>query len=282
MSAPASSFAAPPALSYTAECPIIAVNRLKATLKAGGTACGTMLAEFRNASTVQMLQNAGFDFVFIDNEHGPLTNETIADLSRFAKTIGLTPIVRVPDHQYTYVSQSLDAGAQGIMFPRVYSLAEAKKCVDMTLYPPQGLRGNALNRGHTTFQGGVDLVSAMKAHNEQTFIIIQAETKECVEDIEAIAALPGVDCILVGPNDLSISLGVPGQYNHELMQKAINRVFKACKDNNKIAALHINDMALMKFWVGKGVRLVSTQSDIECFVKGATLAAQALKDTFKQ
>ncbi len=86
---------------------------------------------------------------------------------------GLTPIVRVPDHQYTYVSQSLDAGAQGIMFPRVYSVAEAKKCVDMTLYPPQGLRGNALNRGHTTFQGGVDLVSAMKAHNDQTFIIIQ-------------------------------------------------------------------------------------------------------------
>lgn len=218
--------------------------------------------------------------MFIDNEHGPLTNETIADLSRFAKTIGLTPIVRVPDHQYTYVSQSLDAGAQGIMFPRVYSFDEAKKCVDMTYYPPLGRRGNALNRGHTTFQGGVDLQTAMNAHNEQTMVIIQAETKECVEDIEKIAALPGVDCILVGPNDLSISYGVAGQYNAEIMQTAIKRVFKACKDNGKVAALHINDMTLMKHWVGQGARLISTQSDIECFVKGATLAAQALKDTF--
>ncbi len=88
-----------------------------------------------------------------------------------------------------------------------------------------------------------------------------------MEDIEKIAALPGVDCILVGPNDLSISLGVAGQYNHELMQTALNRVFKACADNNIIAALHINDLTLMKYWVGKGVRLVSTMSDIECFVK---------------
>jgi 2-keto-3-deoxy-L-rhamnonate aldolase RhmA len=86
---------------------------------------------------------------------------------------GLTPIVRVPDHQYTYVSHSLDAGAQGIMFPRIYSVAEVKKCVAMTLYPPLGIRGNALNRGHTTYQGGVSLSEAMEAHNAETFIIIQ-------------------------------------------------------------------------------------------------------------
>lgn len=243
---------------------------------------GTMLGEFRQISTVQMLQNAGFDFVIIDNEHGPLSNETIADLSRFAKTIGLTPVVRVPDHLYTYVSHSLDSGAQGVMFPRIYSAAETRKCVAMTLYPPLGIRGNALNRGHTTFQGGSDLSTAMAAHNEETFIIIQAETKESIAEIEEIASTPGVDCILVGPNDLSISLGVAGQYGHPLMESAITAVLAACAKHHVVPAIHINDMQLMQHWVNKGMRLISTMSDIELFVKGATQMATQLKQTFNK
>lgn len=153
------------------------------------------------------------------------------------------------------------------MFPRIYSFEEAQKCVSMTLYPPLGIRGNALSRGHTTFQGGADLATAMLAHNAEIFIIVQAQTAECVRDIERIAALPGVACILVGPNDLSISRGVPGQYDHPLMQQSIGAVIKACQQHAVVPAIHINDMRLMKHCIERGMKLVSTMSDFEMFIK---------------
>jgi 2-keto-3-deoxy-L-rhamnonate aldolase RhmA len=157
-----------------------------------------------------------------------------------------------------------------------------KKCVGMTLYPPLGIRGNALSRGHTTFQGGVDLASAMAAHNNETFIIIQAETKEAIAQIDEICAVPGVDCILVGPNDLSISLGVAGQYDHPKMVESIERVLASCAKHKVTPAIHINDMKLMKKWTDKGMKLLSTMSDIEMFIQGAATAVNQLREVAGQ
>ena len=105
---------------------IITPNLMKQALQNGQSVIGTMVAEIRQPSVMQLLKNAGFDVAIIDNEHGPFNIETIADLSRTARYVGLTPIVRVPDLAYPYIAQALDAGAQGIMLPRVYTADQVR------------------------------------------------------------------------------------------------------------------------------------------------------------
>ena len=133
---------------------IIAPNRMKQALQAGQAVVGTMLTEIRQPAVMQLLANAGFDFVIIDNEHGPFNIETIADLSRTAKYVGLTPVVRVPDLAYPYLAQALDSGAQGIMLPRVTNVEQIREAVQIMKYPPQGRRGGRRKSGAYRFSIG--------------------------------------------------------------------------------------------------------------------------------
>lgn len=241
-------------------------NRIKHALRAGQSVVGTMIAEFRQPSVVQLLANAGFDFVIIDNEHGAFTIETIADLSRAAVHIGITPLVRIPDLTYPHVAQSLDAGAQGIMAPRISSAQQVREILQMMKYPPLGSRGSALSRGYTQFRGG-PVVETMASVNEETMLIVQVETRGAIDNIAEIAATPGVDVTLIGPNDLSIALDVPGQQNHPTMQAAIQKMIDTCQQHNIFPAIHINDLELAAHWAKHGMRLVSSTAEIGLMVK---------------
>ena len=128
---------------------IIPQNRLKQLLRQGKSAIGTMLVEVRQGSVMQVLSNAGLDFVIIDNEHGAFNIETISNLSRAARQVGVTPVVRVPEWSYAHVVQPLDAGAQAIMAPRITEPGQVKEILQMMKYPPVGRRGSVVARGHT-------------------------------------------------------------------------------------------------------------------------------------
>ena len=130
------------------------LNRMKSLLRAGTAVAGTMLVEFRQPAVMQVLKNAGYDFATIDMEHGVFDYESVADLSRFGRHIGITPLVRVPDKQYPYIARALDVGAQGIMVPRLRSAEEVRDVVNIIKYPPMGGRGCSFGRGHTDFHGG--------------------------------------------------------------------------------------------------------------------------------
>lgn len=239
---------------------IIAPNSLKQTIKNGGTAVGTMVAEIRQSAIMQLLANAGFDFVVIDNEHGPFSIESIAELSRTAQYVGLTPIVRVPEITYAHIAQSLDVGAQGIMLPRVRTPQQVEAAIDIMKYPPVGQRGSALGRGLTGFRSG-PVVDSLAKLNEETLLIVQIETREAVENLDDIASISGVDALLVGPNDLAISLGVPGQFESEVLKTAIESVIKSCQTHQLCPALHMNDLNLLSSWIQAGMRLVSSGSE---------------------
>jgi 2-dehydro-3-deoxyglucarate aldolase/4-hydroxy-2-oxoheptanedioate aldolase len=234
-----------------------------------------MVVEIRQPSVMQLLANAGFDFVIIDNEHGPFTIETIADLSRSAQQVGLTPIVRVPDMAYPYIAQSLDAGAQGVMIPRVTRPEQVREVVQMMKYPPEGMRGSAQSRGYTAFKSG-SVAEVMAQANEETMLIVQIETRQALESIEEIVAIPDVDAALIGPNDLSISLGVPGQPDHPYMQGAIETVIAACQAHAVTPALHTNDLVMAVQWAKKGMRLVSVNAEIGFMVKAGREVTAAL------
>jgi 2-keto-3-deoxy-L-rhamnonate aldolase RhmA len=239
---------------------IIDPNRIKKALRAGQSVVGLMLIEIRQPGVMQLLANAGFDFVLIDNEHGAFNIETIADLSRTAKYVGLTPLVRVPDMTYPHIAQSLDAGAQGVVIPRITDPEQVREAVQITRYPPQGMRGSALTRGYTNFKAG-DVNEVMATVNEETLLIIQIETRQALESVDEIVSIPGVDGAFIGPNDLSIALGLPGQIDSPEVQAAIEATIAACQQHNVIPAIHMNDLNLAVQWAKKGMRLVSVSSE---------------------
>jgi 2-keto-3-deoxy-L-rhamnonate aldolase RhmA len=239
---------------------------MKRALKAGQPQVGTMIAELRQPAVMQLLANAGFDFVIIDNEHGPFNIETIADLSRTALYVGLTPLVRIPDLAYPYIAQSLDAGAQGVMVPRITEAAQVREVVQMMKHPPLGWRGNALARGYSRFLSG-SVSEVLAAVNEETLLVVQIETQQAIENLAEIVAVPGVDVALIGPSDLSISLGVPGQLDAPLMQEAIEATIAACQNQGVTPALHINNVELAVYWAKKGMQVLSSGSEAGLLVQ---------------
>ena len=254
----------------------VPANRTKAKLAAGELCVGTMLVEIRQPGIMTMLANAGFDFVLIDNEHGPFSVESVAELSRAARAEGVTPIVRVPELTYAHVAQSMDGGAQGIMLPRVTERAQVEECVGYMKYAPQGRRGAVLARGHTSFKVG-PLLETMTALNAESMLVVQVETKEAVERLEEILAVPGVDAALIGPTDLSVALGVGGQMDHPVLVQAIEATLAACLRHKVVPAIHTNDVAMTAAWARKGMRLVSINSEVGLLTGAARGAIQAIR-----
>jgi 2-keto-3-deoxy-L-rhamnonate aldolase RhmA len=253
-------------------------NRLRQKLAAGRTVIGTMLVEMRQPGIMTLLANAGFDFVLIDNEHGPFSVESIADLSRAARDNGVTPIVRIPELTYAHVAQSLDGGAQGIMLPRVTARAQVEECVRYIKYPPEGRRGAVLGRGHTGFRVG-PLAETLAAMNRETFLVIQIETAEAVEHLNELLGVRGVDAALVGPTDLSVALGVPGKMDDPKLVAAIEQVLAVCTASGVIPAIHTNDLAMTTGWARRGMRLVSISSEAGLLMGAAAQAVKTIRGT---
>jgi 2-keto-3-deoxy-L-rhamnonate aldolase RhmA len=259
---------------------IIAPTRIKHALRNGQSVIGTMVAEIRQPAIIQLLANAGFDFVIIDNEHGPFNIETIADLSRTARYLGVTPIVRVPELAYPYLAQSLDVGAQAIMLPRVTDVEQVKQAVQIVKYPPVGQRGCALSRAHTNFKGG-PVNEVMDAANAESMVVIQIETQSALEQIEAIVSVPGVDVAFIGPNDLSIALGVAGQTTSPVLVAAIEKVMDACQRHNVTAAIQMNDLKLAAFWAQRGIRMLSFSAEVGLITSAGLNATSTIRQAYQ-
>ena len=228
-----------------------------------------MLADAKQLSALQVLHNARVDFVIIDNEHGHYSNESLATLCRHAVAIGLTPLVRVPDLQYHLVAQALDGGAQGLVIPRIYTREEVARVVQWAHYPPEGQRGSAQWRAYAGWRGGpvADCIDVM---NREVLLLFQVETRESVDGMEELLSTPGVDGVLVGPNDLSINLGVPDDWEGEVMQRAMRRVVEVCERLGIVAGIHVSDAEQSVRYAQMGYRLVSANSEMG-FMQGAAM-----------
>lgn len=255
---------------------ILAPNPLRQSLRAGNIVLGTMVAEIRQPAIMQLLAIAGFNFTIIDNEHGPFNIETIADLSRAGRAYGITPIVRVPELAYPYLAQSLDVGAQGIMLPRVYTVEQVQQALQIIKYPPEGQRGCALNRGHTNFQGG-PVLDIMARANQENLVVIQIETKEALDHVDEIAAVPGVDVLFIGPNDLSISLGVAGPPTSPTMVAAIEKIVAACQRNHIYCAIQLADIELARHWAANGIPMISYSAETNLLINAGLAATKGIR-----
>jgi 4-hydroxy-2-oxoheptanedioate aldolase len=193
---------------------MILENPLKKTLKAGGVVLGTMIGHLRLPAVAVMLKNAGWDFVFVDCEHGSFTQGHLADFCIAARGVNLPTIVRVPSiHEPQRLYQTLDLGATGLLCPQTETQEQVAAIMHATKYYPMGQRGMATRNVHTSWgrYKGSELTARL---NQETMIVLQIESKKAVENLEQLLAVPGVDAAFIGPNDLSQTLGIPGDPNH--------------------------------------------------------------------
>ncbi|MBQ9988646.1 MAG: hypothetical protein IJP30_02810 [Clostridia bacterium] len=217
-------------------------NKMKDKFAAGGKAVGT-LYQMGSETGVECLGIAGMDYLIIDTEHGPFGVERTADFIRAAELHNITPLVRIEEISRRAVLKNLDIGAMGLIVPFVKTMDDIHKLVEYGKYAPMGDRGCAMERGvcYGKVPYNDNLQHYFDTCNRATSIIPQCETKECLEIIEQVMATEGIDGIFVGPNDLSISLGVGGQFDHPVFEAAVQRILKAAKDNNKFAMIYVSN-----------------------------------------
>ncbi len=202
-------------------------NKLKRLLQSGGTAIETMVCDTRTPAIAQALAVAGFDYFILDTEHGSYSLETISDMMVMASLVGITPIVRVPEDSYPFIARTMDAGALGVMVPRIKTSAQVEQVVRSVKYLPVGERGMNNARTNTDYRT-IGMQEYLERANAETMVIVQVETREAAEDIDAILAIPGVDGALMGPADLSAWLGVMDS-GHPMVIDYIQRVVDAAK-----------------------------------------------------
>lgn len=252
-------------------------NKTKEKLKSDEIVIGHFVLEFDTPGIGQIIANAGCDFVIFDMEHTSLTQDSIRWSILSAKAAGITPMVRVPYSEYFFMARALDAGAEGIMIPRVETREQTLKIVDSVKYPPVGNRGAAFGIAHDDYKGE-DIGASARRANEETLVIVQTETAKAVENVDEILSVKGVDIAWIGQCDLSISLGIPGQYEHPDFLRAFDKVLNACEKYGVALGFLPLDVPNAIEMINKGVKCIGYTADVFLFLKALKTDVQKIRD----
>ena len=210
----------------------MASAKLKDLAKTRKLKVGHFVVEFATPGIGHIMKSAGCDFVLFDMEHSGFGFETVKSAVRYMQAAELPMIVRVPSKEYHHIARACDMGAEGVMLPMVGSADEARHILDCMKYYPDGKRGVALQVAHDNYRAGA-VKEKLGNANKRTTFFAQIETAEGVRNAEAIAAVSGVDCLWVGHFDLSVSLGIPGEFDNPKFTKAIDKVIAAARKHGK-------------------------------------------------
>lgn len=236
---------------------------LKKRVKNGDTLLVGCIMDCRSGTAVEMYHECGYDAVMIDREHTALNSETILEHLRLCRAFGIPSMVRVADLSYHEFNRFLDQAADGIMVPRIRTRAEAEHVINMVRYPPLGQRGLG---GSTCPVGkylGWPKLSEQIAHvNQQLVVGIQIETAEALADIDNILSVPGIDMAVVGNDDLSIGMGIPGQLDHPRYLKAVETIIAACRKHGVLPGIAGGDPTWVRYWRDKGMRVFWCAADV--------------------
>ncbi len=254
-------------------------NRILEKFRGGGKSLG-IFTHLLSAPAIEAMAYAGLDYVIIDMEHSPIGAEHAAELVGVAERSGLAPLVRVDAIERSPVLKMLDVGAAGLIVPQVESVEQVRALVSYAKFTPLGNRGYCPSRDGgwglaENYSGGMP--GYMSRANGETLLIPQCETAGCLEHIEEIAAVEGVDGIFIGPFDLSIALGIPGRFDDERHMAAVERVRLACERAGKLCIMFCGDGAAAAKYFAQGFPSVTAGLDI-CVLQSAIqgLAGAAL------
>jgi 4-hydroxy-2-oxoheptanedioate aldolase len=242
---------------------------LKVRLQRGDVCTGTFLLFLSGGDVVQFLAGLGFDYLVLDMEHAGLDLTRARETICVARACGIAPLVRVSEVHYNLVSRALDAGAEGIVLPRVERPEQCRELVRYARFAPDGDRGLSTFAGHNDFTPVADVAAFVAERNRNILLFVQIETRAGLENREAILSVPGIDGCLVGTGDLAFSLGLPGQTNHPDVVAAAEQVFATCAEHKLIRTLPIRTADDTARWQATGMNMITLSTDGGLFAAGA-------------
>jgi 4-hydroxy-2-oxoheptanedioate aldolase len=246
-------------------------------LREGHLSLGIVLRQARVSETARIMETAGFDWLFLDLEHNPMSLETVSDISVAALGSGIAPLVRVPEGQYWMATRALDGGAQGIIVPHVENVEQAREVVRQLRYPPVGRRSISSMQVHVGFRH-VPVGQLTEQLDEQFLLAIMLETAEAVEKCDEIAAIDGIDVILVGANDLCLDMGIAGDVMHERALAAYEKVASACRKHGRFAGLGgVRKPEDLSRCFSMGYRFILAANDVTLLVDAGKARTEALR-----
>ena len=251
-------------------------NNVKEQLKAGQCVYGTSLEDCLDPEIAVLLAAAGLDFFFVDTEHCTASYSQIQALCRTGRNAGIIPLVRVTQNEPALITRALDVGAMGIIVPRVHSPEQARAALDVMKFPPLGHRGFGLRSIVTDFQAK-SAQEEVDSANHETMAVIMIESQAGLASVEEIARTAGIDVVFIGPYDLSLSLGIVGQFQNPVFMKALERVLRACEEAGVVSGIQSGDVGLLKQARELGARFLMYGSDVSVLLSGYKEALYRLK-----
>lgn len=244
------------------------VKTVKQKLRDREPVLGTMISEMACPNLARIFGAAGFEYMIVDCEHGYFDFSQLAAMVSVANGVGISAIVRIPTIDRGVITKVLDMGADGLLVPMVNTAEEARQIVSYAKYPSLGHRGASTQRAHTNYDPP-RLEEYFEIANARTIILAQIETREALENVGEIAAVEGIDAVVIGPNDLSIDLGVPGDFQAESMKEAERIVVEAAKKAGKASGIITSKTDVIRECRDKGMTVLSCDSEVGMLLKMA-------------
>lgn len=253
---------------------------VKERISAGKITLGTWI-QLPDVFTTEIIAQSGFDWLAIDLEHGLIDLEHAFSLIQIIDRAGVVPLVRLQTNDDVTIRRVLDAGAKGVIVPMVNSPEDARRIVDAVKYPPMGKRSFGLGRAS---RFGVTFEEYLRTHNEKSIIVAQIEHISALENLDQILAVPGLDAIIIGPYDLSGSLGIPGQFNDPRFQKVISEITRRVKKAGISLGMHIVHPTQQELdeRIAEGFTFIGFGMDTIFMQEGAMNAVRCLTDRRKK
>ena len=243
-------------------------NTFKQAMQANRRQVGLWVT-FAHQQIAEVLADAGFDWLLFDMEHSPTDLYDVGQQLLAVRGTPTAAVVRVPILDMGWIKRVLDAGAPNIMVPNIRNAAEARDAVAFTRFAPEGLRGVA---GSTRAGNYTRYKDYMARANDEIGLILQIESQEALDDLDAICRVPGVDAVFIGPSDLAASLGHRGNSNHPDVQAAIAKAFQVANAAGKAAGVLAADGKAEHYFAG-GATVVGVGTDLHLLIAGADAVA---------
>lgn len=250
---------------------------LRERLKNQEPVFGTMIRDALTPSVVDALLWASLDFCVLDMEHTALDLTAIAPLLQYAQARELPALVRVPTLDKAFIGRALDCGASGVWLPHLDTLVEAREIAVLSRYPPQGGRGATIPwaRRHLA-QSFPSLGEFFTREDNQVALIGQIESQRAVDNIEEILASGFLDAVVIGPLDLSLDLGVPGEFHHPAVEEAMAKVLAAGLKHKVSVGLHTGNLEDLRCWYNRGMNFLVYSYDLVLMAEKAVAARREI------
>lgn len=247
----------------------IRANEMKAVMKRGALATSFSVNRWRSVDAAEIARLAGFEWLFLDLEHSVLSEEIASQMAIMALSVGITPVARVGMDQFYQAARLLDGGIQGIIFPHVDTPAQAAAAARATKYPPLGARSITAPLPQASFVRAGDPAS-LAALNDETLTIVMLETATAIRNAAAIAAVDGVDAVMIGVNDLAAELGISGQLGHAKIQDAYAQAGQAARAAGKFFGMGgAYARELIAAYLEHGIQFMLGGPDVSFVIEGA-------------